>query len=980
MPDENLLKKILDRIEGMEKTVGEFNSRIGKIEDWLGLNEEKAEEEFMEKPAADKEPLREEIIYAPPKEPEAPKIEPMEERAAVLEYEAPPEAAKPEPKPVTPRAKGLEQKIGLSWLSKIGMIIVVLGVIYFLKYSFENNWIGPTGQILIGIAAGILLLLSGEIFEKKKYHNYARVMTGGGILIIYASLLAARHYYQILSPLLTLGLLVLITTVAVLAAVRYESQVIAVFGIIGAYIAPWIIGSSSGRLLPLLSYLTILNAGFVCLTYFRKWKTSLTISFILAAVIPTPVIFEIFRHLGNQWELYTTLPYLLIYCIFFGWALIRCGMARQLLALVFITMIIPAFLNYTSFTFSLPANGEFEGMKTAITWPGLVLLGYLFILSLIPALLPQKRVLIHSIAIFAAYFIPTVARGVSISPFVLTGYGLIIFIVGIVPVIWDKKEWQAVLPYLGATYLINFGLYSATPLQFSSVEADYLILGSVLFLNLAMLYLGIRFQWYKAAIMAVLATCLITILRIEPERFFMGMVFIGLSYAIFMAIPLANLFAYNKTVSLSGATLMGLATFAAFGPSFYLVKKVYPGFSGLLAIAFAIISAITGYLSYKKIALKSSKDLDGNKDRLLIYILGAQAITFVTLAVGLQFSKHWITIFWTLEGLLIVWAGFKTGLKKVRIAGMILLFLALIKILILDVSGLRRSEEMLFINYRFITIFIAGVSFLISAFFYSRYRTVVSAAESAVFRSVSLIAGNVIIVGLITDEIYRYFDTPALMSLSFALTCTFFTLYFLALITLGLRRQGEGLLRYLGYLLIGATVLYILGTAFLPVYRIREAMFVINTRLAAVLFFGVGVLAARLLLKKKLTNIYQAERKLLPILLIAGNGILLIVGSDEIYRYFSLTGSSTLPLLLITLFWALYAIGLTICGFIWRSKLLRLTGLSLFGLAILKTFIYDIWLLDKFYRIIAFICLGVLLLASSFLYHKYWEKIKGELL
>ena len=49
----------------------------------------------------------------------------------------------------------LESRIGSHWLNRIGIAAVLIGISYFLKYAFDNNWIGPAGRVNIGLLAGI---------------------------------------------------------------------------------------------------------------------------------------------------------------------------------------------------------------------------------------------------------------------------------------------------------------------------------------------------------------------------------------------------------------------------------------------------------------------------------------------------------------------------------------------------------------------------------------------------------------------------------------------------------------------------------------------------------------------------------------------------------------------------------------------------------------------------------------------------------
>lgn len=73
----------------------------------------------------------------------------------------------------------------------------------------------------------------------------------------------------------------------------------------------------------------------------------------------------------------------------------------------------------------------------------------------------------------------------------------------------------------------------------------------------------------------------------------------------------------------------------------------------------------------------------------------------------------------------------------------------------------------------------------------------------------------------------------------------------------------------------------------------------------------------------------------------------------------------------ISLFWLVYAIALVVAGFWRRYKWVRIGGVSLLLIAILKLFFIDLWSLGQLYRIVASISLGAVLLGISFLYQKY---------
>ena len=73
----------------------------------------------------------------------------------------------------------------------------------------------------------------------------------------------------------------------------------------------------------------------------------------------------------------------------------------------------------------------------------------------------------------------------------------------------------------------------------------------------------------------------------------------------------------------------------------------------------------------------------------------------------------------------------------------------------------------------------------------------------------------------------------------------------------------------------------------------------------------------------------------------------------------------------ISILWSLFALGLIVGGIHKKAGALRFTGLGLFTVVGFKVFFSDLANLDQFYRIVAFILLGVLILCGAFLYLKY---------
>ena len=81
----------------------------------------------------------------------------------------------------------------------------------------------------------------------------------------------------------------------------------------------------------------------------------------------------------------------------------------------------------------------------------------------------------------------------------------------------------------------------------------------------------------------------------------------------------------------------------------------------------------------------------------------------------------------------------------------------------------------------------------------------------------------------------------------------------------------------------------------------------------------------------------------------------------------------------LSLLWGVYASVVLVLGFVRGWRQVRVAGLGLLAVPILKLFLIDTFELERGYRVAAFLSLGGLLLVSGFLYQRYSGVIKGFL-
>ncbi|MFO7695234.1 MAG: DUF2339 domain-containing protein [Vicinamibacterales bacterium] len=181
--------------------------------------------------------------------------------------------------PGTGRAESLESRIGGRWLLYIGTAALVLGIGFFVKYAFDNDWINETGRVLIGAAVGLAMVLGGHRIARRGYALYGQIVAGGGFAALYISVFAALAFYGLVGRPAAFGLMVLVTAGAALAADVHRSPGLAVFAAAGGFLTPFLVGGGENAQVTLLSYDAILAAGAMVMASRRNWPVLNAVSY-----------------------------------------------------------------------------------------------------------------------------------------------------------------------------------------------------------------------------------------------------------------------------------------------------------------------------------------------------------------------------------------------------------------------------------------------------------------------------------------------------------------------------------------------------------------------------------------------------------------------------------------------------------------------------------------------------------------------------
>ncbi len=173
----------------------------------------------------------------------------------------------------------LESRIGSHWLNRIGISAVLIGVAYFLKFAFDNNWIGPAGRIAIGILAGIGVVLWSERFRAKGYQTFSYSLKAVGIGALYLSLWAAFQVYSLIPSTVAFVMMFVVTTATAVMAWTQDAQLLAVYALVGGFSTPVLISTGQNHEVALFAYVLLLDLGALALIAFRPWRPLLVLSF-----------------------------------------------------------------------------------------------------------------------------------------------------------------------------------------------------------------------------------------------------------------------------------------------------------------------------------------------------------------------------------------------------------------------------------------------------------------------------------------------------------------------------------------------------------------------------------------------------------------------------------------------------------------------------------------------------------------------------
>ena len=187
----------------------------------------------------------------------------------------PPAAARPTP----PRSGGdFATNLGPKILVAGGALAFVVFLGLFVKYAWENNWVGPTGRVLSGAAMGLALVAGGVRLMGREYRPLGQGLAAAGLAGLYVSAFGAHAFYGLIPREAAGVLLVVITVNAVLLAMRLDARLLATLAWVGGYLTPLLLSTGEDKAVALFAYLALLDAGAIALDRRKPWPETVPLA------------------------------------------------------------------------------------------------------------------------------------------------------------------------------------------------------------------------------------------------------------------------------------------------------------------------------------------------------------------------------------------------------------------------------------------------------------------------------------------------------------------------------------------------------------------------------------------------------------------------------------------------------------------------------------------------------------------------------
>lgn len=156
-------------------------------------------------------------------------------------------------------------------VAKVGVLILFVGVAFLVRFAADRGLL-PIEYRLMGVTVAAIAALVLGWRLRRTQPDYAIVVQGGAVGVLYLTIFAAFRLYDLLPAGAALGLMLVVVGSSGALAVLQDRMTLAVLGTAGGFLAPLLASTGQGSHVALFSYYLALNAGVLGLAWMRTWR------------------------------------------------------------------------------------------------------------------------------------------------------------------------------------------------------------------------------------------------------------------------------------------------------------------------------------------------------------------------------------------------------------------------------------------------------------------------------------------------------------------------------------------------------------------------------------------------------------------------------------------------------------------------------------------------------------------------------------
>lgn len=564
--------------------------------------------------------------------------------------------------------------------------------------------------------------------------------------------------------------------------------------------------------------------------------------------------------------------------------------------------------------------------------------------------------------------------------------------------------------------IAHLGLVGAVSVPFllSNESGNALFLFSyIALINFGIAFISLKKHWKLLFYSSFVLTWLVYFTWIvlgyeESQHFSLALSFLTLYFILFYVIFIAYKFLNLKKYNVGDVSVLIINALIFFGIGYGLLENHEIGSQvlGIFSVANAFIHFVAAtIINRRKLA-----------DRNLFYLIVGLVLVCLTLAIPIQLDGHWVTIMWSGEALVLFLIGRSKQVSFYEYIAYLLVLIAGVS-LVQDwdygyttfLQDVMNQDMRIFVNTIFLTSVIASICL---GAIYWIHRNKEWRAASKIDKHFLQMLDYILPIAL---AVVVYFAIRLELMQSFTQWYTGTAFGAEPDMNTNLRKYNISIRHQSNIWLLNYTLLYLSGISLLVYNKTKSipaswAMIYINA-IAVLGFMGYGLYELSELrenyINQPLSEYFNADNSFMwlrylsiaclsfligathlllkrtnkdyKIYAVAETLFFLIVlwlTTSELIHWLDLTERSKTYGLALSIYWGIYSVFIIAFGIWKKKKHLRILGIVIFAVTLIKLFFYDLSHLKPIAKTIVMISLGALLLLTSFLYNKY--KIDDE--